>query len=193
RRGDLRRRIAALEAQTSDAGEAASILRTAQSHLTDLRAQAAGATRAEELARMLDAARGAEQAEQTRLADLEQVAAEADERAATLGRELEARVREVAAERAALQQRQLQVERWRDRIDSLRRQVGLVDEDVTRLNAGSDERRKQAEDAERAAAAAVDGLPDLRSAAEASRETLGNAEHDAPEAEAAMAGRAGKP
>ena len=192
RRADLRRRIATLEAETSDAGEAASMLQSAQSRLTDLRAQAAGAARAEELARMLDAARGAEQAEQTRLADLEQIAGAADERAATLGRELEARVREVAAERAALQQRQLQVERWRDRIDSLRRQVGLVDEDVNRLNAGSDERRKHAEDAERAAAAAVDGLPDLRSAAEASRETLANAEHDAPEDEAEMAETARK-
>jgi len=187
RRADLRRRIAALETEASDAGEAARALEAAQSSLTDMRAQAAGAARAEEVARMLDVARAGEEAEQGKLADLEHVAGVAEERAATLGRELEARIREVAAERAALQQRQLQVDRWRDRIDSLRRQVGLVDEDVNRLAAGSDERRRHAEEAERAAAAAVEGLPDLRSAAEAARLALASAEHDAPEDEAEMA------
>src|SRR5439155_536991 len=83
----------------------------------------------------------------------------------------------------ALQQRELQRERWRDRIDSLRRQVGLVDEDVTRLSAGSEERRRHLQEAEGAAATAIESLPELRAGAESAREVLASAEHDAPEAE----------
>ena len=104
-----------------------------------------------------------------------------------MSRDLEARIREVAAERAALQQRELQRERWRDRIDSLRRQVGLVDEDVTRLSAGSEERRRHLQEAEGAAATAIESLPELRAGAESAREVLASAEHDAPEDEAEMA------
>jgi len=187
RRADLRRRIDGLEVDVSDAAQAARKLLVAQAHLTELRAQAAGAARAEEVRRMLEAARAGEEAEQRKLTDLERASDEADGRAGTLSRELETRVREVAAERAALQQRELQRDRWRDRIDSLRRQVGLVDEDVTRLSAGAEERRRHVEEAERAAATAVESLPELGRAAASAREALAGAEHDAPEDEAEMA------
>jgi len=187
RRAELRRRIAAVQSDADDAPEAAGILQAAQSHLTDLRAQAAGAARAEEVGRLLESTRAAEEIEQRKLDELERVSADAEERAERLGRELDARVREVAAERAALQQRELQRERWRDRIDSLRRQVGLVDEDVSRLSAGSEERRRHVEEAERAAETAVESVPELTRAAATAREALAAAEHDAPEDEAEMA------
>ena len=187
RRAELLRGIAAVEAQAGDAAEAGRILHAAQSSLTELRAQAAGAARAEEVSRMLETTRAAEQAEELKLAGLERSAGAAEEQAARVSRELETRIREVAAERAALQQRELQRERWRDRIDSLRRQVGLVDEDVTRLSAGSEERRRHLQEAEGAAATAIESLPELRAGAESAREVLASAEHDAPEDEAEMA------
>ncbi len=187
RRAELRRRISALEVEASDAAEAAKILQAAHSGLAELRAQAAGAARAEEVGRLLESTRAAEEIEQRKLDELERASADAEERAERLGRELDARVREVAAERAALQQRELQRERWRDRIDSLRRQVGLVDEDVSRLSAGSEERRRHVEEAERAAETAVESVPELTRAAATAREALAAAEHDAPEDEAEMA------
>ena len=139
------------------------------------------------MGRLLESTRAAEEIEQRKLDELERASADAEERAERLGRELDARVREVAAERAALQQRELQRERWRDRIDSLRRQVGLVDEDVSRLSAGSEERRRHVEEAERAAETAVESVPELTRAAATAREALAAAEHDAPEDEAEMA------
>src|SRR5256886_999541 len=187
RRADLRLRIDALEVEASDATEAARTLQAAQARLTELRAQAAGAAPAEEVGRMLETARAAEKAEQQKLSGLERASAEADERAGTLSRELEARVREVAAERAALQQRELQRDRWGDRIDSLRRQGGLVDEGVRSLARGSEERRRHVEEAERAAATAVESLPELTRASVSAREALAAAENDAPEDEAEMA------
>ena len=187
RRAELRRRISALEVEASDAAEAARILKAAQSGLAELRAQAAGAARAEEVRRLLESTRAAEEIEQRKLDELERASVDAEERAGRLSRELDARVREVAAERAALQQRELQRERWRDRIDSLRRQVGLVDEDVSRLSAGSEERRRHVEEAERAAETAVESVPELTRAAATAREALAAAEHDAPEDEAEMA------
>jgi len=187
RRAELRRRISALEVEASDAAEAARILKAAQSGLAELRAQAAGAARAEEVGRLLESTRAAEEIEQRKLDELERASSDAEERAGRLSRELDARVREVAAERAALQQRELQRERWRDRIDSLRRQVGLVDEDVSRLSAGSEERRRHVEEAERAAETAVESVPELTRAAATAREALAAAEHDAPEDEAEMA------
>ena len=187
RRAELRRRISALEVEASDAAEAAKILQAAQSGLAELRAQAAGAARAEEVGRLLESTRAAEEIEQRKLDELERASADAEERAERLGRELDARVREVAAERAALQQRELQRERWRDRIDSLRRQVGLVDEDVSRLSAGSEERRRHVEEAERAAETAVESVPELTRAAATAREALAAAEHDAPEDDSEMA------
>ena len=187
RRAELRRRITALQADAAATAEAQQVLQAAQKRVTDLRAQAAGAARVDEVGRMLETTRAAEEAEQRKLADLESTAVDAEERAATLGRDLEASVREVAAQRAALQQRELQVERWRDRIDSLRRQVGLVEEDVSRLSAGSEDRRRHMEEAERAAAVATDAVPALRVAAQAAREVLASAEQDSPEDEAETA------
>ncbi|TMD76437.1 MAG: hypothetical protein E6I82_03570, partial [Chloroflexi bacterium] len=108
RRAELRRQISALEVEASDAAEAAKILQAAQSSLAELRAQAAGAARAEEVGRLLESTRAAEEIEQRKLDQLERASADAEERAERLGRELDARVREVAAERAALQQRELQ-------------------------------------------------------------------------------------
>jgi len=187
RRADLRRQIAGLESQAADAPKASRHVVEAQSRLIELRAEAAGGVRAEEVARLLETTRAAEDVEQQKLTDLERAANDAEERAAKMTQQLEARVREVAAERAAIQQRELQVERWRDRIDSLRRQVGLVDEDVRRLSAGSEERRRHVEEAERAAAAAAESVPELKRSAESARQTLAAAEHETPDDEAEMA------
>jgi chromosome segregation protein len=192
RRAELGGRITGLEGEAADSGPAARDLQAGQARLTDLRARAAGAARAEEVGRLLETTRVSEESEERKLSELEAAAQAAEERAANLRRELEARLREVAEQRATLQQRQLQVERWRDRIDSLRRQVGLVDEDVTRLTATSEERRRQVEESERGANAAVEAIPGLRQAAEAARGALSRAEHDAPEDEAEMAESARK-
>src|SRR5205823_285136 len=63
RRAELRRQISALEVEASDAAEAAKILQAAQSSLAELRAQAAGAARAEEVGRLLESTRAAEEIE----------------------------------------------------------------------------------------------------------------------------------
>src|SRR5207237_321407 len=84
-----------------DAAEAARILKAAQSGLAELRAQAAGAARAEEVGRLLESTRAAEEIEQRKLDELERASVDAEERAGGLSRELDARVREGAAEHDA--------------------------------------------------------------------------------------------
>ncbi|HKW08366.1 MAG TPA: AAA family ATPase [Candidatus Dormibacteraeota bacterium] len=161
RRDDLRRRIAELDA-----------------------AQA----RTHETARLLQAAGEAEVAQSAKLAELETEAARAEERATTLNADLEERIRELAEQRAAFQQREL----WRERVESLRRRLASVDEDVQRLQQRIEERIEQLRHAETAVASADEGLPELRAAVASARRTLDAAEHDAPEDEAEMAESARK-
>ena len=74
-----------------------------------------------------------------------------------------------------------------DRIESLRRQAALVGDDVTRLEAGSEERRRHVEETEQALARALEALPELRTAGDAADIALQSAEHDAPDDEAELA------
>jgi chromosome segregation protein len=77
--------------------------------------------------------------------------------------------------------------RMRNRLDSIRRQAGMVEEDLARLTAASEDRRNRVVQAEEALAAATESIPELRKAADAARDALATAEHDAPEDEAEMA------
>ena len=160
----------------------------ALARLSDLRTAASTASRKGETERLLNAARDAETAGAAKLAELEADAAAAEDRAATLNRDLEDRIRELAEQRAALQQREM----WRERVDSLRRQASSVDEDVQRLQTTIEERTEQLRQAEIAAESAGAAVPDLRHAAEGARAALAIAERDAPEDEAEMAESARK-
>ena len=75
----------------------------------------------------------------------------------------------------------------RNRLDSIRRQAAMVEEDLARLTAVSEDRRARVVQAEQAVTAAAESIPDLHRAAESARQTLTTAEHDAPEDEAVMA------
>ncbi|HSS59992.1 MAG TPA: AAA family ATPase [Candidatus Limnocylindrales bacterium] len=187
RRAHLRREIAGMEGRAASRESAETTLREARHAFEGLRVQAAEAARSEEVARLLEAARAGERTAADELGRLEAEAGAAETHAAELSSELEARLREVAEQRAMQQQRELDRKRWHERIDSLRRQNTLVDEDVTRLTAALEDRATQLVEAERAAAAAVATLPDLRQAADDARQALASAEHDAPEDEAEMA------
>src|SRR5204863_237581 len=73
---------------------------------------------------------------------LEEEAISAEAHAALLAQELEARSREIAERNAVRHQRELDRRRSVERIESLRRQAALVADDVTRLEASCEERRR---------------------------------------------------
>jgi len=177
-----------LEARSADLKQRLTNVEDARARLANLRATAATAGRQAETERLLHAARQAEASHAARLVELEAQTAHLEERAATLGRDLEGRLRELAEQRAAHKQREL----WRERLGSLRRQHALVDEDVTRLTAACEDRKLQADEAERAVQLAVESVPPLREAAARGRDALATAEHDAPADESEMAETARK-
>ena len=177
-----------LEARRADLRTSVAGLAEARARLEDLRVTAATASRKGETERLMTAARDAESAHAAKLAELEDAAAAAEERAAALNRDLEDRIRELAEHRAAFQQREL----WRERVDSLRRQLATVDEDLQRLQNTIEERREQLQHVELAAESAKAAVPDLRQGADGARAALGAAERDAPEDEAEMAESARK-
>jgi chromosome segregation protein len=183
RRNELRALIADLEPAAADAPEAAHRLDALRSSLAELRTRAAGASRSAEIARLLEATGGAERDADREHSDLEQAAIVAEARANELAHELEELMREAGQQRALRQDR----ERWHGRIDSLRRQNALVDEDVARLTLSCEERRKHLAEVEHAAAVAGEALPQLREDAESARQALAAAELDAPDDEAEMA------
>jgi chromosome segregation protein len=187
RRVELRRRMAELEADAAAAGEASRELKEATIRLSDLRARSAGAARAEETKRLLEAAAVAEQAEAGRLEDLERAAATAEQKAGALGQELEAGIHEVAELRAAAHQRELERARWRDRQDDLTRQLAAVDEDLARLGRAAEDHRARLAKADAHALQAAESMPRLTASASAAREALSAAEQESPEDEAEMA------
>jgi len=75
----------------------------------------------------------------------------------------------------------------RNRLDSIRRQAAMVEEDLARLTAVSEDRRTRVVQAEQAVTTASESIPELHRAAEGARQVLTSAEHDAPEDEAEMA------
>jgi chromosome segregation protein len=178
----------ALEARRAALRTQVTGVEQARARLADLRASAATAPRQGETERLLNSARDAESAHAAKLAELEDTAAAAEEPAARLNRDLEERIRELAEQRAAFQQREL----WRERVDSLRRQVASVDEDVQRLQKTIEERTEQLAQLDLAVESAGAAVPDLQASADGARAALAAAEHDAPEDEAEMAEAARK-
>jgi chromosome segregation protein len=182
RRAQLREEIARVQAAGGPA------LADAEAALAALRRRAAGSPSTEEVARMLETARAAEADATQELARLERAAAEAETKAARLALELEQLTVHAAALRAERQDRQ----RWRDRLDSLRRQNALVEEDVTRLRAACEDRRVQLAEAAGAIEASLETLPPLRAVLADARQALAAAERDAPDDEAETAESARK-
>ncbi|HEV2029378.1 MAG TPA: AAA family ATPase [Candidatus Dormibacteraeota bacterium] len=187
RRHELRDRLARLVPHAAQAEVTARRLKDAESSLADLRSRAAGATRAEETARMLAMARAAELAESEKMPELERVANAADEHAAALAKELEASLEAIGEGRAAAHHAELDRARWRDRLDDIRRQLAAVGDDLLRLQAAAEGRAVRVVQANAAAAASTDAMPALTAAAEAARGALTAAEQESPEDEAEMA------
>ncbi|MDQ6720918.1 MAG: AAA family ATPase [Candidatus Dormibacteraeota bacterium] len=187
RRSRLRERIAGLEPKMLEGEATGGRLKLAEAKLAELRARAAGGTRLADSQRMLEAALAEEKLESGRLPELESVANAAEHHAASVTRELEAHLAALGAHRAASHQAEMERARWRDRIDDLRRQVRLVDEDLARLRAAAEERATRVAEAEGLAAAALEVLPALRSAVEAAMASLAEAERESPEEEAEIA------
>ncbi len=192
RRAEIRLRMAALEHPAADASEAARELAEAEAQLARIRSRAAGATRLDEVQRLLSAARDAETAESARVEELDAAATKAEERSAALARQLEEDLRAEAERRALVQQRELDRSRWHDRIDTIKRQLATVDEDLLRMERSAEERRQQLAGAEAAARSAAEAVPALIQAAASAREALAAAERDSPEDEAEMAETARK-
>ncbi len=187
RRSRLRERIAGLEPKMLEGEAAGGRLKLAEAKLAELRARAAGATRLDESQRMLEAALAGEKLESDRLPGLERVATAAEEHAASVARELEAHLEALGTHRAASQQAELERARWRDRIDDLRRQLRSVGEDLAGLRMAADERATRVAQAEGLAAAALEVLPGLKSAAELATTSLAEVERESPEEEAEIA------
>ena len=187
RRSRLRERIAALEPEMLEGEAAGGRLKTAEARLAELRGLVAGAGRLEESQRMLQAALAEERHESDRLPELEASAVAAEERAASLSVELEAHLEALGAHRSASHQAEMERARWRDRVEDLRRQLGSVEEDLSRLGKAADERATRAAQAEGLAQGALEMLPGLKSAAESARANLAAAESESPEEEAEIA------
>jgi chromosome segregation protein len=187
RRNDLRDRLAGLEPLAAQAEDAAKRRKEAESTIADLQSRAAGAARAEENARLLEAARTAERTEAEKLAELERAANDADEHVAAVSKELETSLEAIGEHRAAAHHSELERARWRDRVDDLRRQLAAVAEDLGRLQAAVAERTSRAEQAAAAVAAANESLPALNKTAGEMRVALAAAEQESPEDEAEMA------
>jgi chromosome segregation protein len=187
RRHDLRGRMADQEPKAAQAPDAAKRRKEAEAFLSDLQSRAAGAARSEETARMLQSARAAELAESEKLPELEKAAGEADERAATLAKELESSLEAIGESRAAAHHAELDRARWRDRIEDLRRQLAAVGEDLSRLLAAAEQRAKRVAHAQAVAASTSEAMPALTAGAEAARGALAIAEQESPEDEAELA------
>ena len=180
RKVELNAEIARLENKTGRVDDL-------RAEVASLRAKTSGAGNPEEIKRVLDGTREAEAAAGEDAQRLEDEANTAEMRAADIAHDLESRAREVAEKNAVRHQRELDRRRSVDRIESLRRQAALVAEDVTRLQAGTEDRRRHAEESEQALTAAVAALPELEAARASSEAALGDAEHDAPDEEAEVA------
>jgi chromosome segregation protein len=187
RRAGLRARIAELQPHAAAREEASTRLKEAEARLAELRARSAGASKAEETGRLLEAARASEAAEELRLAELETLAVQAEESAAAKGQELEASFAAAADLRAAANHAELERARWRDRVEDLGRQLASVDADLERLGRTAQERHGHVAEVESAAATAAAVLPGLGARTEAARAELAAAEQESPEDEAEMA------
>lgn len=187
RRNGLLERIAQLGPEAAHGAEVAARLAQAESALADLRARAGSAARSNETRRTLDVTRGAEQAEAARHQDLERAALAADGHAAAVVKEFETRQQAAAESRAASQQRDLELVRWRDRVEDLHKQLASVDDDLARLETRADDRAARAAREEAAAEVAEAGLFALVQAAESAHAALTATEQESPEDEAEMA------
>jgi chromosome segregation protein len=187
RRHELRDRLAGVEPHAALSEAVVKRLKEAEVELADLRSSAAGASRSEETAKMLESARVAEVAESEKLPELERAANAADEVAAALAKDLESSLQAISESRAAVHHAEVDCASWRDRIEDLRRQLAAVGDDLTRLHAAAGQSGARLTQAEAAAAAGTESLPALTAAADAARAALVAAENDSPEDEAEMA------
>ena len=187
RRTQLRERIAELQPRAAQAERTAKRLAEAQATLADLRSRTAGASRAEETARLLESARAAEQAEMHKVGELERLATAAEEAAGAASRGLEAALEMLGEQRAEAHQAELERARWRDRVEDLRRQLAAVEDDMARLGAAAGERAARLAEAVAASTAAAESLPGITARLAAAKDALAAAEHEAPEDEAEMA------
>jgi chromosome segregation protein len=192
RRAELRQHIAELEHDAQAVVDASRQLKEATAILSDLRARSAGISRSHETLNLLDKAKEAEHTEAARLAQLEQDAAKAEERANASGKELEAMVQEVAQRRAEAHQKLLEHARWRERKDDLARQLAAVGDDLARLRKTAEEHLTQLSRAEAHATQASESIPKLTQALAAAKDALATAEQESPEDEAEMAENARK-
>jgi len=161
-------------------------LKAAEAKLAELRARAAGATKLDESKRMMESALAEEKKEADRLPELERLATAAEERAASVARELEIHLEALGAHRTASHSAELERARWRDRVEDLRRQLRSVEEDLAGLRSAADNRARRLAEAEGLATAAFEILPGLKSAAEGARVALVEAEGESPEEEAEL-------
>jgi len=186
RRQRLTERIAALESSIGD-GDGREAVARAAAKLAELRSIAAGASGLEETHRLREEARIEEGKEQDRLRDLEWRAAGADEHAAEAASELDRHLAAVSEYRTAARQQENDRVRWRDRIDDLRRQLSVVEDDLANLRHAAAALAARVSGASDAAAAARAALPALQSAAEGASARLAEAERESPAEEAEMA------
>jgi chromosome segregation protein len=187
RRSRLGERIVELEPRMLEGEAAGGRLKLAEAKLAELRARAAGATRLDESKRMMEAARTEEKVESDRLPELARLATAAEERAASVARDLEVHLEALGLHRTASHQSELDRARWRDRVDDLRRQLRSVEEDLAGLRFAADERATRVAEADGLATGALEILPGLRGAADVARTALVEAEGESPEEEAEIA------
>jgi chromosome segregation protein len=187
RRSRLREQISALEPATAEADAASRRVREAEAHLAELRSRASGVASLDETRRALESVRATESSEAALLPELERSATAADEGAAAAARELESHLEAVAAHRAALHEAEIGRARWHDRIDDIRRQLQAVEEDLDGLRRAAGERSARVVEAASAEGESREMLPGLTAAAAVARDSLAEAEGEAPEDEAEMA------
>ena len=187
RRHELREQIAGLEPEIARGDDVATRLSRAESTLADLRSRAGSAVRSEETSRLLDGARQAEREEAGRLGELERAATAAEERAAAVAKRSEVLLQAAAEQKAAAQNRELELARRRDRVDDLARRLAAVDQDLERLERTAAERAALIERETNAAGVAEARLPELEGRLEGARTALATAERESPEDEAEMA------
>ena len=186
RRFRLKERIAELEPSMFEGEAAGHRLKAAEARLAELRGRAAGATKLDESKRMMEAALAEEKMEADRLPKLERLATGAEERAASVARELEIHLEALGAHRTASHSAELERARWRDRVEDLRRQLRSVEEDLAGLRSAADQRARRLAEAEGLATAAFEILPGLKRAAENASAALVEAEGESPEEEAEL-------
>jgi chromosome segregation protein len=187
RRRRLLDEIAELEPVAARAGERTEGSRRAQARVNELRSQAGQRRQLDDVARQLTASREAEARESARLPELEAAARRAEETAAELRRAVDEHLSRLAEHRAEVHRVELERARWHERVQDVRRQLGVADADLAALERGQKTRFTRAAQADQQAAEVRAGLPGLRERVAAARTALESAERETPDEEAELA------